>query len=1468
MVLIMYRIMLIVSALSAQVGPLTITSLTLPQATVGQPYSFTFSVAGGVAPYRFMLATGSLPTGLVLSATGALTGTPTLIGTSAFVVRVDDAAGANAAHGFTLTVNTGGTGDTGFQLTVSPKAMSFSYRRDGPLPAKQTIALGPVEVPANFFATVTTTRGGNWLAVSPTSGARLTDISVNVNPAGLSSGTYTGSVTLTAITTGTDIAATRIAQNVVMITLTVTDPTPTAPERTEIISTVVGNDWVFPATGDQATAAPLGHIFAVTLDAQSNLLLGDADNNLVVRVLSDGSYQVVAGNGLTGFSGDGGPATGASLNNPSGIAADSAGNIYFSELGNARVRRVTPDGVISTFAGTGHTGNTGDGGPATSATLSEPVALAVDGSGNLYIADRASGVIRRVGTDGIISTYAGNGKPGYSGDGGPATEASIFPDTDTMAIDAGGNLYFSEFGNNRVRRVSPDGIITTVAGTGVASYNGDNRPASDAWLRNPAGVAVDADGSLYIADTNNFRLRKVSPDGTITTIAGNGNVTSSGDGGPATSASVLGVFGVVADASGNVYLADSQRVRIIDPTGTINTFAGNDAYRNVPDGTSAAFAYFREPAGMTFDAAGNLLVSDFSAQRIRKIDTAGTYSTVAGNGNAGRSSGPIAAIRSFLNGPQAIVTDAAGNIYFSDRSNHWVKKIDATGTMTIFAGSTQGFDGDNGKASNAKLNFPAGLAFDGSGNLFIADCRNGRVRKVDGDSNVSTVAGNGSTGNGGDGGPALQAPLNCPFALAFDGAGNLYIAEYNSSRVRRMTPDGTLATVTGNGQSISTGDGGPASSATLNHPSALTFDAAGNLYIAEYDANRVRIIDRAGRISTIAGVGGAGFTGDGDLATRARLRNPEALAVDKAGRLYIADAGNSRIRVVSPPGLGAGFGDGGSSQITVAASPAALRFQLRSDGGVSSPQTIDVSSSAQGAAFSVSTSTSTQGSVNWLRVSPSDGQSPATLSVSVDPAGLTPGTYTGTITISTPAAIPPRLAINVALTLIAPDPPKLSYEPQEISLALPEVDGAEDRVLFVSNIGSGALAFSAETSGESWLSIATLTPIAMPGASGSVRVSVRTAGLAPGDYRARVLLTSATTGEKVAAPVSLTVTPVARPRILLSQTGLTFQSYPGGSGFPQCFAVLNAGSGTLDFTVSTNVSWLAARRGACPLRAVSGVFSPPEVIVEVNPAGLPPNANGYDGEVQVAAPGADNTPQTVKVKLVIVQGENRIGPRLSLSGLVFTGVAGGAPSSSLLVTIFNFTTSAFQVFSGAIYDSSPFFSFTPQRGNVPPAGNGDPLTIQVQPTPQGLSTGFYTGYITVGTNNYGARTIQVLMALSASATPSAAGERGASGCSPSALSMVYTLLPDGFETGIGQPQPLEVAVSDNCGAPMTRGSVVATFSSSDRPLALIALGDGRWTGTWTPTTLPGDGLVTITVKAQLPDGAQPVSLTRSGRLTR
>ncbi len=358
----------------------------------------------------------------------------------------------------------------------------------------------------------------------------------------------------------------------------------------------------------------------------------------------------VVGNGTSGFSGDGGQASAAEINAIMGVATDVSGNLYIADQGNQRVRKVNTSGVISTFAGTGTAGFSGDGGQATAAKVSSPIDIAFDASGNVYIVDKSNNRIRKVNTSGVISTIAGNGTAGYNGDGGQATAAEV-SNARGITIDASGNIYFADLGNNVVREINTSGVISTFAGNGVSGFSGDGGQATAAEINNVQRVLADNSGNIYIADGNNARIRKVNTSGVISTFAGTGTAGFSGTGGPATAAKI------------------------------------------------------NSPHGMTFDAAGNMYFTNIGNNRTEKINTSNVISLIAGNGTAGYSGDGGQAAAAEFNSPDDVAPEPTGNLYIGDAANNRVRivylvlKVTATVTSNVSC-----YGGSNGSASSTVSN--------------------------------------------------------------------------------------------------------------------------------------------------------------------------------------------------------------------------------------------------------------------------------------------------------------------------------------------------------------------------------------------------------------------------------------------------------------------------------------------------------------------------------------------------------------------------------------------------------------------------------------------------------------------------------------------------------------------------------------------------------------------------------------------
>jgi sugar lactone lactonase YvrE len=627
--------------------------------------------------------------------------------------------------------------------------------------------------------------------------------------------------------------------------------------------------------------------FAAT-DSRGNLYVADYFNHRIRKLTAAGVAETFAGNGIAGFGGDGGRATAAKINLPTGVVVDSSSNVIFSDTGNNRIRRVTPAGLISTIAGTGTPGFSGDGGPAIAAELNQPTGLALDGTGNLYISDRNNQRVREIDTLGNIHTVAGNGAAGFAGDGGPATSASI-NNANGVYVDRVGNLYIADTLNLRVRMVNTEGTITTIAGSGLPGCTGDGGLATSARISELTAVTIH-DGNLIISNAGCDLIRQVNlTTNIITTIAG--SLTSWGFGGfdgnghTALASVFLGPTGVLYDRAGNLLIVDSynDQVRKVDNTRQIVTalFGGY-----IGDGKASTSSALNGQEDITFDSRGNLYIADTSNNRVRRVDTSGVITTFAGTGVTGQSGDGGPAKSATLSQPLSVAADASGNVFIADFFGAVVRKVDTSGNISTLVNQSGGV-------------FLTSMVTDSAGNIYGADPYTCVVWKITPAGATSVVAGvpflclyNS------DGIPATSAYLSSPSGVDLDKSGNLYIADSTNSRIRKVNATGIISTYAGDGSCGYGGDGGPATSAQLCNDTGVGVDSSGNVYIADYGNLRVRWVNSSGTISTLAGTGKAGYNGNNLPATQTNLDAPIALRVAPSHGVYVDDAGQSRVREI------------------------------------------------------------------------------------------------------------------------------------------------------------------------------------------------------------------------------------------------------------------------------------------------------------------------------------------------------------------------------------------------------------------------------------------------------------------------------------------------------------------------------------------------------------------------------------------
>jgi uncharacterized protein (TIGR03437 family) len=643
------------------------------------------------------------------------------------------------------------------------------------------------------------------------------------------------------------------------------------------------------------------------------------------------SIRTLAGHDAVG---DGGLAVNALLPVPTKVAIDSSGTIYVSQT-NGDIRRITPDGVISTLA-----------------TVTNAYGVAIDTSGGVLVATQDTCLVRRVNLQtGALSNIAGNGKCGASADG-PAGSVS-FLGPNALAFDPQGRLLIADQYNYRIRRLDfATGQVVTIAGTGaVGQPNGDEGPAISAQIGQPTDFAVNAHGDVFFTDGQYCRVRRIDAAGVIHAVSGSGACGFAGDSGPASAARLDSPRSLALNAAGNLlYVGETGagRIRVINlDTGQIATFAGTGTAGDSGDGSSASRAQLNTPWGLAFDKSGGLLVAEYFGGHLRRIDSYGTITTLAGAPSDGGDGGPAQAAT--LSNPNIVAADGKGGYFVSDSGNRRIRAASG-GVISLLAGATKfsGSNGDNGPALSAglalvygmtadpngtiyfteasgavrrfkpggaisrigstNLNFPQGIAIDPVRQvLYVAEFSGSRITRIDlATSAFATFAGLGNPGDGGtpglDGdGSAVQHKLSGPNQLALDAQGNVYVLDTGNQRIRKINPGtGAMTTIAGNGQNSSSGDGGPATAAGVTSLSGITVDSAGNIFFAE--GARIRRIDSvSGVINTVAGTGAAGFSGDGGPALSAQISSAGGLSADTQGNIYFADLANQRVRVLSPP---------------------------------------------------------------------------------------------------------------------------------------------------------------------------------------------------------------------------------------------------------------------------------------------------------------------------------------------------------------------------------------------------------------------------------------------------------------------------------------------------------------------------------------------------------------------------------------
>ncbi len=1122
-----------------------------------------------------------------------------------------------------------------------------------------------------------------------------------------------------------------------------------------VITTVAGVDWVHPEGPLPALQSPLGFILHIVADPAGNLFLADHVNRIVFRMRLDGTVTQYAGHGISGpESGDGGPATRAGIASLGALALDSAGNLYIG--GSGVIRKVTPGGIISRFAGTGASGFSGDNGDARQARFAMVNALCFDKAGNLYLGDNGNRV-RRISPSGIITSIAGNGQAASTGDGGPAITAALNGPS-ALLVDSDENLLIAELNGHRIRRVNLQGIITTFSAQ------------SDGF--NPRFLAQDGAGNVYVVDAQG--LRRMDRQGVVTKFHDDSNV-----------------YGAALEPSGTFVVWDlnAARLKRLNASGATSAIiAGNGQYRFTGDGGPAIAANFY-PGGassaMAVGGTGAIFTGATIDARVRRISSQGIVETIGGTGQAGFVDPPAPGTPGtrIPMAVTALAADEAGNVYVSELNRGRIYKLDSQGRTTQIA----------------EPGFMFGMALDRGGNLYGTVRANSHsVVKVAPNGAVTHVAGGVQAAFTGDGGPATSALFNNPRGIAVDLAGNIYVADTNNNRVRRIQTTGRIDTY-----------------ASMESPTSLALDPSGRLYILQ--RSLVRRVEPDGSITTVAGGGPSYRDGVPPLSTS--LDGPLAIAVDNSGSLYVLESsGKIRKVLLSPP------------SVTVA--PSSLTFEGFSGSAPTAEKQMIIQASIPDLDFVITTPETT-----WLRVSPPDGSTPRIVSVRADPAGLVPGTHTGTILVRTSNGIPPEQRISVQFVVGPEVPPSLSVGRTNLTFTYPRTANLSLQPVRIANAGSGTLEVAVTTTGGGWLSASPSRASLTPDRPAVITVSADPRGFPPGTYNGVVLF------NRHELRVVMTISSKEQA-VQLSQSGLSYIAVAqGGLVPPQDFGVLNIGNGLMRWTATastlTGGNWLSVSTPQGTTEA--GVQTVPVVQVRVDQSTL---AEGrHYGQIRVDAADAANSPQVLTVFLDVLSPSSNPGSIVQPSELVFTYSGDGLPGSQDLL-VYNLVSSPVTFRSRQKAE----LRLGPTDGVVQPARA---KRIIVQPATFRTGATLSTD-VSLQFSDGTVRTVPVSIVdgtRGAGFSATSTRQREADGCLPARLMPAIVTLGQAATAPTGWPAAMALDVRDDCGAPLIQGSVVASFSNGDSPIALESLKDGRWHGTWQNRGGGGSNVVVVTFEA-------------------
>jgi FG-GAP-like repeat/NHL repeat len=601
------------------------------------------------------------------------------------------------------------------------------------------------------------------------------------------------------------------------------------------------------------------------------------------------TVRTLAGLSPAGFTD--GTGVNARFNGLSNVAVDSAGNAFVTDPFNCAIRKVTPAGVVTTFAGGDHCGSTD--GTGTAAQFGLPYGIAIDSTDTLYVADSANNTIRKITSAAVVTTLAGLAGTTGSADGTGSAARFNFPRG--IAVDSAGTAYVADTSNQTIRKVTSAGVVTTLAGL-AGNLGSTDGTGSAARFRFPGGVTVDAAGTVYVADTNNHTIRQVTSAGVVTTLAGLASTAGSVDG-TGSAARFTGPNGITVDGAGTLYVADTNNsaIRQIAAGAVVTTFAGTAGAIGATDGTAGAARFF-SPNGIT-TSGGVLFVADTANDIVRKITSGAVVTTLAGfNGSLGATDATGRGARFFV--PAGVAVAPNNDTYVADTGNATIRKITPWGVVTTYAGLAGNFGSVDGTGSAARFSRPIGIAVDSAGTIYVSDGTH-NIRQITAGGVVTTVAGLAGSAGSADG-TGTAARFSAPRAIAVDAGGALYVADSGNNTIRKITAGGVVTTLAGMPGVAPGFVDGTGSAARFNNPQGIAVDGAGVLYVADSNNQSIRQVTSAGVVTTLAGGGpgsGAGWL-DG-TGTAARFAGPRGIALDSTGNLYVSDSGSNTIRKIT-----------------------------------------------------------------------------------------------------------------------------------------------------------------------------------------------------------------------------------------------------------------------------------------------------------------------------------------------------------------------------------------------------------------------------------------------------------------------------------------------------------------------------------------------------------------------------------------